>query len=486
MTAALPAWADEAETTAPSAHARVGFETVRFPRSTPGSGQEHVGLLGASYLVDVNAWPGLAIGPAVYAAMTGHRGGFYTVGGEAAWRSRVLGPIGVELGFYAGGGGGAGAPQGGGLMLRPHADLLWDFGGAAAGVSLSRVKFPNGQIDSTQLGLVVDFSSDFRFVPATRLDTSARANGRGGIGFDRVQLVASQYRTRGPVRLTDGTPQPRVIGMLGARAEQAWGRHTYWGVETNGATERRVAGYAEFLGTVGAEAEVLRHRLTLGARLALGTGGGGGISVGGGLLGKAAVYSVLRLSSQLGVALEAGLSRAPRGDFSASQLAASLVWALDGPAGTGPPEKPTRTHFSAGALRYDAPRRNGSTRSLTADVLKIDRFVSRNVFLTGQVHSAYSGAAGGYSAALLGAGWYQPLDGPFHVGAELAAGAAGGGAVDTHGSIVQETAYAGVQITPGVALRLHGGHIHSPRGPLSSTLMGLTLTFTYGLSAGSQ
>src|SRR5439155_1075392 len=99
---------------------------------------------------------GLPIGPAVYGAISGQRGGFFTIGGEAAWRQRLIGPFGVEFGMYVGGGGGGGAPQGGGLMLRPHVDLLADLGSVALGVSLSHIEFPNGQISSTQWGLVLN------------------------------------------------------------------------------------------------------------------------------------------------------------------------------------------------------------------------------------------------------------------------------------------------------------------------------------------
>src|SRR5206468_665667 len=138
---------------------------------------ERVGLVGTSYLVDITNAPGLSIGPSIYGAISGRRGGFFTFGGELAWRRQLAGPLGLEVGLYAGGGGGAGAPQGGGLMLRPHADLLWDFGRYALGVSLSRVKFPNGQIDSTQLGLVFNAINDFRYVPADRLETPVRGGG---------------------------------------------------------------------------------------------------------------------------------------------------------------------------------------------------------------------------------------------------------------------------------------------------------------------
>ena len=110
----------------PSSHARIGFEQVRFPGDGP-----RVGVVGTSYLIDVGGVSGLALGPAVYGAISGDHGGFFSLGGEVAWRHRLVGPVGIELGLYAGGGGGGGAPQGSGLTLRPHADLVWDLGAVA-------------------------------------------------------------------------------------------------------------------------------------------------------------------------------------------------------------------------------------------------------------------------------------------------------------------------------------------------------------------
>lgn len=118
-----PAMAEEsggaATSAVPSSHARIGFERIRFPGVGP-----RVGLVGTSYLIDVAGSSGLAIGPAVYGAVSGGHGGFFSLGGELAWRRRLIGPVGVELGVYAGGGGGGGAPTGSGLMLRPHVDLV--------------------------------------------------------------------------------------------------------------------------------------------------------------------------------------------------------------------------------------------------------------------------------------------------------------------------------------------------------------------------
>ena len=46
----------------------------------------------------------------MYGAISGEHGGFFSLGGELAWRQRLLGPVGVELGVFAGGAGGGGAP----------------------------------------------------------------------------------------------------------------------------------------------------------------------------------------------------------------------------------------------------------------------------------------------------------------------------------------------------------------------------------------
>ena len=396
----------------------------------------------------------------------------------------MIGPFGIEVGLYAGGGGGGGAPQGGGLMLRPHVDLLADLGPAALGVSFSRIKFPNGQIDSTQWGLVLNVSDQFRSTKADRLDTPVRVGGRSGVGFDRIQIVAGAYRTRAGATLLSGAPEPSTIALIGARGEQAFGSNGYWGLEANGAAQSGVAGYAEYLGTIGAETEVARDVLTVGGRVALGMGGGGGIPTGGGLLAKASVYSVIRLSNELGLSIEGGVTSAPRGDFRAAQVAAGLVWALDGPRGSDVPARPVRTDFSGGVERYDAARKSGETRSISNDVLKVDRFVTPNVYLTGQVHSGFAGNAGGFTSAFVGAGWWQPFGPRWHVAGELLAGAAGGGGVDSHGAVGQAMAYGGYRFSPSLSLRLGVGRIEALRGPLRSSVVSATVNYTYGVSTG--
>jgi hypothetical protein len=458
---------------APASHVRLGVERLTLP------GGERMGLAGTSYLVDAIA-DGLSIGPAVYASVSGQRGGFYTLGGELEWRHPILGPFGVELGLYAGGGGGGGAPQGGGLMLRPHAGVSWNVGPGSLGLSLSRVRFPNGRIDSTQLGLVATIDTTFRAVPVDSPSSGAPAGERSGLGFDRVVAVAGAYRTRSGGLLSGGAPLPSTIGTVGIRAERGWGHEAYWGIEANGAANGRVAGYAEYLATLGMNWELIPDRLDVGARVALGTGGGGGLPVGGGLLAKASILTTLRLASDQAVVLEAGFVDAPQGRFRASQGSIAWAWILDGP-GRGAPPPPTRMEFAAGIEAVDVARLDGQAHRITADLLKISRFVSPHAYLSGQLQSAVSGGAGGYSAGFFGLGWRQPVfDSAWHASAELMAGAGGGGGVTSGGGLAQAMISAGCQLSPSLLLSLGAGRVQSLRRSFGSNVVDASLTFVYG------
>ncbi|HEX6704466.1 MAG TPA: hypothetical protein VF169_06870 [Albitalea sp.] len=458
------------------AQIKLGIEKVQLP------GDEKMGLVGTTYLVDVGH--GFHVGPAAYGAISGQRGGLFTVGVEGGWQRRLAGPLALDLGFYAGGGGGGAAPVGGGLMLRPHADLLWDFGPFLAGLSWSQVRFANGDINSRQLGLVWSARSDFRFVPSDRVGERSAMGGRSGMGFDRLHAVFGAYEPRPGARRNSGGELASTIAFVGTRVERALGDHVYWGLEAGGAASGGVAGYAEYLGTLGTETTVWPGVLTLGGRVALGMGGGGDVGVGGGLLMKAGVYGTLRLTRELGLTLEGGYTRAPQGSFRALHTAASLNWILDDPSDITAPARSIRSEWVGGVERYPAQRNDGSRRMLQAVTLKANRFVTRHVYLSGQAHSAYGGGAGGYTAGLFGAGVQFPVFGPVHAGAEALIGAAGGGGVATQGgAIMQPGAYVGVDLGRSLSLRVGAGKIKSLRAKgLDANVVDVALAFTFGIA----
>lgn len=457
-----------------SATARMGYETIDLP------GGERMGLVGTTYLVEVR--PGLCLGPAVYGAASGQRGGFFTIGAEAAWCTHLTGPLSLQAGLYVGGGGGANAPVGGGLMLRPHADLLWDFGAFRAGVSVSNVYFPNGEINSSQFGLVLDVPMSFSYLPVQSAMPARLGSPRSGMGFDRFLAVAGVYRPRSGSLGVSGAALPSNIGYVGARAESFLWPNLYAGLEANGAASGGVDGYAEILGTLGAEIPLGDGGARLGARLAFGMGGGGDMPTGGGLLGKAAVDLSVPLSRDFSLGFEVGWASAPQGDFSAPFGSLALRWALDPLPGAAPVR--VREEWSAGVELYvDAARKDGSSGSMQNATFKYTRFLGETMYLTGQVQSAYQGDAGAYSVGLFGVGGLWRFEPGLLAGAEMLAGAAGGGGVDTgSGAIVKPMAYVGAQLSPPLSLRLGAGWVKAVNGELSSPAIDLTLVFAFDVA----
>jgi hypothetical protein len=458
-----------------NASLRFGWERLTLP------GQEMIGMMGTTYLVEVT--PNIYLGPAAYSSVSGDRGGFYTVGGEVAWRHKLGSRFALETGLYAGGGGGGSSIVGGGLMLRPHADLMWDFGGYRLGVSGSSVRFPNGHIHSNQIGLVADFDMQFLH---TSLGTSGQqlaVTERTGVGFDRAYATIGAYRPSKSSTLLSGAPMQGSIGYVGTRMERMITPNLYAGLEAAGANTGGVAGYAEFLGTVGVEAPVLSNNLTVGSRVALGTGGGGSVSVGGGLLVKVGAYATANMSDNFHITLEGGMFDSPNGNFRGTYGTLGLRWDLDHPFSTASTSRLVINEWVSGSQHYfKARRKNGTEQDMDSVTLKLNRYLTDSFYLSGQAHSAYAGHAGGYSVGLIGAGYHSPSSASgIYAGAEMLAGAAGGGSVDTAGGVVmQPLAYVGVDLTKSVSARVSAGRIISTKGELNSNVLEFGLSYKFG------
>ncbi len=465
------------------ARVRLGGERLHLP------GGERMGLAGLTELLNVGGewW----VGPGAYGAATGKRGGLFVPGFEGAWSHPFSDWLAVDAGVFMGGGGGAAAPVGGGLMLRPHLDLVFRFPGFYTGPTWSKVWFPSGQINSNQVGWMINVDSSFRYRPAAFSGTATDGSATG-LGFDHIDAMVTMAKPRGSLT-TSGQPLTQRIGLVGLRAERIVDGPLWAGIETAGAASGGVAGYAEVLGTAGLRWPVIGDRLSLGVRASAGLGGGGNVNTGGGILLKTAAGATLRLTDTLGIGAELGVVDAPRGHYKAATAAVSLNWSLDVPAAdlgdwsNTRPGTPTRMEFGAGVERYRAARKDGGARPLEAVVLQVNRFVTPNVYVTGQAHSAYAGGAGAYSVGLFGLGAQLPVTPRLRLGAEALAGAAGGGGVDTQGgAIVQARAYADAALTDSLSLRIGAGKIKSVHGGLDAPVVDVALVFRFGVDRAGR
>ena len=446
------------------------------------SASEKMGLVGTGYLVDIA--PNLYLGGAVYGAYSGERGGFFTIGPELAWQQRLYRNVEWSTGLYAGAGGGGGATElvGGGLMLRPHVDLMWNFGVHRVGVSASKVYFPSGKINSNQIGLVYSANTEFLQLDPFYFGEPKMYEQRTGIGFDRIQAVAGKYQ--GEIFGKPGLS--RSIGLIGFRMEQHWTETSAWGIEAAGAASGGAAGYAEFLGTVSTEAPVLDRHAAIGVRAGIGVGGGGAVSVGGGKLFKLGGYVTANLSRDFHASIEAGHVSAPNGQLSARYATANLTMDLDHLDEMPGYRQIDKYSMLLGAARYTGiPQVNGSKSQIEVITLKVNRHFNEFLYLSGQAHSAFHGTAGGYSAGFIGAGLKtSDLPSGISLGAEVLLGAAGGGAIASgSGATYAPNAFLEWRLDNLLSMRLAAGRIKSARGSFESQTVGLSLKYSYSTSS---
>jgi hypothetical protein len=454
---------------------RFGIESITLP------GNESMGMVGGNYLMQVV--PEIYLGPAAYGTISGQRGGFFTAGAELAWKKPLGSNLALETGFYVGGGGGGAASVGGGLMLRPHLDLIWKFNQVSAGISASQVHFPNGDIKSKQIGLTLSIDDEFVFAVPTAIGSFLTTTKRGGVGFDRIAVTAGSYSPHKNVTNLAGETYSGAIGYAGFRIDQRLTPNLFWGIESGAAAKGGADGYAEILGLVGVEYPLFGDSIAVGSRLALGMGGGGKLSVGGGALAKAGVFIKAPLSKDSFIAIEAGAVNAPNGKFRANYGTVQLGLDLDYAPFQSNQRVIRGMEWSASVQHYlHADRYNGTSTSLDTMVLKIDRNITSNTYVSGQAHWAYAGNAGGYAVGLVGLGLRSPSSSGLSLAAEALAGAAGGGGVSTQGGAVgQLMGYAIYDLSKSLRIKAGVGQIRSVKGTLNSPIVDVSLSFPFGI-----
>ncbi len=452
------------------ARVTLGIERLRLP------GDEGLGLIGANYLLEMT--PGWWLGPALYGAATGQRGGLFTWGAEGQRRWRLDERWALAAGVYAGGGGGAGAPVGGGLMLRPHVDLMFDVGPWATGLTASQVRFPSGQIDSVQLGWQFELRDGFVFTRPGHQGQAVPFDGSGGMGAERIDAVLGRYGS--------GSGRGTSLTQVGIRLERPLGPVLAGTLEARGAAKGGSDGYAEMTAGLQALWPLGGETVRVGLHGALGLGGGGGVDTGGGTLAKLGLTGRLQWSPRWSLGLEAGRARAFGGGFNTPYAQVSVGMMLDerqsGDAGAAPARTVHDMEWSFSVQDYvRAQRKDGSVRGLSTVGLKFRRSLGEHLYLTGQGHGAVTGGAGAYSSGLVGLGASTGA-GAWQAGAEAALGAAGGGGVaNGGGAIAQPMAWLGRSLGPYGRLKLGAGYIKSLRGDLASPVVDVSWAMEFGV-----
>lgn len=432
-------------------------------------------------------------GPGFYGTAKGNYGGIFTVGFTGQRRWRLSGNTHLAASLYVGAGGGLSSPAmrfGGGLMLRPELSLRTHNGPWYTGVGISQIRFPSGNVKSgVGLAFTVGRSMDFASFSPADAGKPARSGRRTGLAMDEITLTGGMESPRASSRTRSGTPYSGKVGKAGAELRQYIAEGSWWGFEASGAAKGGVDGYMEVLGQIGQDWALFgTPRLRFGGQLAAGLGGGGNVDTGNGWLLRAG--PTLRWITPWGpsLRLDAGLTYAPGGAYTAPYLRAALSMPLDRtPTLIGDDPGGTVRVQTLGASVMHLPRmrfKNRPDESVSHLAVSMSREFSPRLYGTAQAGSAAVGSAGAYSFGLFGLGVQSDplLGGHVRVGAEWLVGAAGGGGVQVGGgAVTQAEVWAQWLLSERLRLRAGVGEFRTIRGSDQSTpLTHLQLSYAFG------
>ena len=428
---------------------RFSFEEIDMPDAG-----ENMGLYSIGTYDRLNHW--LYGGITLYGAASGRRGGFFTGGYTLGVEHKLTDNWIVDAGSYVGAGGGGSAAQGGGLMISPHIGLKYDFGWSTLGLKYSNVDFPNGDISSNSISLLLDlpFSSPIFNLEDNDLSAADYFGANSSNVSRHRSHLAARVRSYSPSKSsknTNGSTLEGPLRLVGVDYSYFLNENWFATFETAGAVSGGVGGYAELLAGVGYRLPLTKDgRLAILPAVTIGGAGGGAVETGGGFVSRANLGLEYQLSPDLSLIMDGGYLTAPDGNFDTPYVGFNLAYIMQTFAQDqkGAPLmeteliQTTKWRFRpAHQWYFDAQRRGRSSRDMQLLGGKIDWMAADWWYLTGQGLSAYAGGAGGYSEGHWGVGFIGPSWKNWQLYGEMLIGAGGGGGVDSGSALLYKPSF---------------------------------------------
>src|SRR3989339_508167 len=266
----------------------LSYDSVSMP-----AGQPNMGLLGLTYRLNFKNW--FYAGVVGFGAVKGEQGGLFVLGLSGGIQHHLFNtPVMFDVGMDAGGGGGHTSLVGNGLMLRPHAGLLYDFRYFQAGLDYTQVKFPDGQISSSQISIAVNIPTAIDYAnPNLAGEEITSLNDLdfkqlGTLYFNRfyfAPLLQIYFPANGTKDTTGRVADGRLtqIGIEVGKFFNSRFSNVFAFLKAGGAFSGEHNGYMDVLGGLGYQWQVYRSFYMIGS-MGVGAGGGGNVNTGGGVL----------------------------------------------------------------------------------------------------------------------------------------------------------------------------------------------------------
>ncbi|PQJ77665.1 hypothetical protein [Polaribacter porphyrae] len=473
------------------AYGKIDFLSIDMP-ITDIPNEKNMGFTGIHYNLFLNDWSYAGLG--IYGAVSGNRGGFFTLGVNAGIKKYFGNNFYLDTGFHFGGGGGKGAPDGGGAFILPHFNLGYDFKNFSLNSGWCYVDFfDEGNIKGHQFNVSLEIPLDFTYSDYSsaeqEYDFGDLEKSDWKVLSKRTSLMLHQnnLKIKGDTKDTGGNKyNGETIRLAGFELASYFSKNWFAFVKVDGAFDGIKAGYMDvFLGG-GYLHSFNKNRTNILAKFGLGAGGGGGIDTAGGFLIYPDISLEQKLFDDIYFALNTGFVMSPNSDVFTQSYGFGLKYYVER---NGIQSKENK--FSSGKLKglevitkhdvyFNADRDFFPTENLHQISLQINLDLNKNVYVAGQTSFANFGNAGAYAEGIVGLG--ARTDSFFNDKTTLfiqaLAGAAGGGDISTgEGLILKPSAGFSYKLSNTLSFRAAGGYVKAKGGSLSSTFVNFGIKY---------
>lgn len=451
------------------AFSKIDFLSIGMPLSDP-----NMGFTGIHYNLLLNDWSYAGVG--IYGAVSGNRGGFFTLGVNAGIKKELYKNIFLDTGFHFGGGGGASAPDGGGAFILPHANLTYNFHNFSLTSGWSYVNFfDGGEIKSHQLnfGLEIplnyeytDYSAQERVISIHQLKNS---NWNKNSNRNSLMLHLNNLSIGGDSKDSGGNKyNGETIRLAGFELTSYLNKKWFAFLKVDGAYSGIKAGYMDvFLGG-GYHLSMNNNNTNILTKFAIGAGGGGGVDTKGGFLIYPDISLEQKVFEDVFISINKGFLMSPDAHFYTSTFGLGVKYYID-KNGIISKEKTFKEGKFKGIdviikqdMYFNAKRDTNTKENLHQISLQINLNLNRNIYVAGQTSFANFGNAGAYAEGIVGLGVKSmPIfNETTTIFIQALAGAAGGGGVSTgEGLIIKPSIGADYKLNNNLSLRSAIGFI---------------------------
>lgn len=473
--------------------AKLDFLSIEMPEDPRILNETTMGFSGIHYNLFLNDWA--YAGAGIYGAVTGKRGGFFTLGVNAGIKKHFSNALYVDTGFHFGGGGGAAALDGGGAFVLPHFNLGYDFKNFSINTGWSYVNFfDDGAIKNHQLNVAIEIPLDFNYSDSKfsekEVDLALLKTSKWNKRSKRNSLMAhfNNLRVLSNTPLTDTTPlKGKTIRLAGFEFTSYLHKNWFSFVKVDGAYDGIRAGYMNvFLGG-GYHVSLIKNSTNILAKFGIGAGGGGGVDTNGGFLLYPDLSIEQKITNNLFVSLNKGYLLTPNRKFYTSTFGLGLKYYIERDGiltnNTSSYSKGKFKQFDAiikHDVYFDAKRIENPTEDMHQISLQLNVNLNKNIFIAGQTSFANFGDAGAYAEGLIGGGLNTNsfFNNSTTMFTQVLAGAAGGGNISTgQGLILKPSIGIDSKILDKLNIRLAGGYVKALGGRLNSPFLNIGIRY---------